>query len=49
MFGQIANIWKGEPLMKKVIEKFGEMLSQGEYVFNRAWEIFLTQAATGYK
>ena len=46
MFGQIANIWKGEPLMKKVIEKFGEMLSQGEYVFNRAWEIFLAQTAT---
>ena len=46
MFGQIANLWKGEPLMKKVIEKFGEMLSQGEYVFNRAWEIFLAQTAT---
>jgi len=46
MFGQIANIWKGEPLMKKAIEKFGEMLSQGEYIFNRAWEIFLAQTAT---
>lgn len=46
MFGQIANIWKGEPLMKKAIEKFGEMLNQGEYIFNRAWEIFIAQKAT---
>lgn len=43
MLGQIRNLWKGEPLMKKAISKFGEMLDDDEHLFNQAWEVFTRQ------
>ena len=46
MLKQLIAIWKGEPFMKKVVENFGEMLSDNETVFNRAWAVFLGQAVT---
>jgi len=44
MVRQVMALWRGEPLMKKVVEKFGEMLGDGEYLFNQAWEVFIGQA-----
>ena len=41
MFKQIIALWKGEGVMKKVVEEFGEMISDAEYVFTRSWEVFM--------
>jgi len=40
MFAKLMAIWKGERLMKKVVETFGEMLSDDEYLFSQSWEVF---------
>jgi phosphate uptake regulator len=45
MFKEIIALWKGESFMKTVVEEFGEMLSDAEYVFTRSWEVFMGQAA----
>jgi phosphate transport system protein len=37
MLREIIAIWKGQAFMKKVVEEFGEMLSNAEYVFTQAW------------
>jgi len=44
MLRQVMALWRGERFMKKVIEKFGEMLSDDEYLFTHAWEVFMGQA-----
>ncbi len=36
MLKQIIALWKSESFMRKVVEKFGEMLSDDEYLFTRA-------------
>jgi len=46
MLKQLIAIWKGEPFMKKVIETFGEMLSDSEYAFTCAWEVIIGKAIT---
>ncbi|HSG27372.1 MAG TPA: PhoU domain-containing protein [Candidatus Krumholzibacterium sp.] len=38
MLKQIIAIWKGDKFMKKIVESFGEMISDGEKVFRDAWE-----------
>ena len=43
MLKQIIALWKGESFMKKVVEDFGEMLSDAEYIFTNAWEAFIGQ------
>ena len=45
MLREIMNLWKGEPLMKKVVEKFGEMISDNEHLFNHAWKVVMGQIA----
>ena len=44
MLGRVMALWRGERFMKKVVEKFGEMLSDDEYLFTQAWEVFTGQA-----
>ena len=44
MFKQIIALWQGEKFMKKVVEAFGEMISDAEYVFTRSWEVFMGKA-----
>jgi len=46
MLKQLIAIWKQEPFVKKMVEKFGEMLSDGEYAYNCAWQVFLGKAIT---
>lgn len=41
MFRQIMALWKGEVFMRKVVEEFGEMLSDNEYIFTRSWEVVI--------
>ena len=43
MLRQVITLWKGESFMKKVVEKFGEMLSDDEYLFTQAWDVFIGQ------
>lgn len=38
MLRQIIAMWKGESFMKKVVEDFGNMLTDAEYVFKNAWD-----------
>ena len=45
MLKDVIALWKGERFIKKVVEKFGEMLSDDEYLFARAWEVFMGQVA----
>ena len=42
---QIMDLWKGERFMRKVVEKFGEMLGNDEYLFIRAWEVLADWAS----
>ena len=44
MLKQVMALWKSESFMKRVVEKFGEMISDGEYLFTCAWEVFMGQA-----
>ena len=44
MLRELMALWKGEPFMRKVVEEFGEMLSDDEYLFTRAWEVLMGQA-----
>lgn len=44
MLKQVMALWKSESFMKRVVEKFGEMISDDEYLFNCAWEVFMGQA-----
>lgn len=44
MLKQVMALWKNESFMKRVVEKFGEMISDDEYLFTRAWEVFMGQA-----
>ena len=37
MLKEIVALWKGETFMGKIVEGFGEMLSDAEYVFTNAW------------
>ena len=46
MLKQLIAIWKQEPFIKKMVEKFGEMLSDDEYAYNCAWQVFLGKAIT---
>ena len=43
MLRQIIALWKSESFMKKVLEKFGEMLDDDEYLFTHAWDVFMGQ------
>jgi len=45
MLRQIIALWKGESFMKKVVEEFGEMLSDTEYLSTQAWEALIGQVA----
>ncbi len=45
MLKKIIAIWKGHSFMKKVVEEFGEMLSDAEYIFTNAWGVFLGKIA----
>ena len=47
MFKQLIELWKGGGFMKKVVEEFGEMLSDAEQVFTRSWEVFIQEADIG--
>ena len=40
MFKEIMNLWRGEPLMKKAVAKFADMLSDDEFIYNQSWGIF---------
>lgn len=44
MLRELMALWKGEPFMRKVVEEFGEMLSDDEYLFTRAWAVLMGQA-----
>ena len=44
MLKDIAMLWKDDSPMRKVVDILGEMVTAGEYVFNRAWEVCLGQA-----
>ena len=44
MLRQVMALWRGEPFMKKIVEEFGEMLSEGEYLFTSAWAVLMGQA-----
>jgi len=46
MLKEIIAIWKGESFMNKVVEDFGEMLSDAEYVFTGAWSVISGEQAT---
>ncbi len=46
MLKEIMALWKRESLLKKVIEKFGEMLANDEYLFTHAWKAFMGQVIT---
>ena len=41
MLRQIITLWKGESFIKRVIEGFGEMLSDLEYLYTHAWDAFI--------
>ena len=43
MLKQVMALWKNESFMKRVVEKFGEMISDDEYLFACAWEVFMGQ------
>jgi phosphate uptake regulator len=45
MLRQIIALWKGERFMKKVVEEFGEMLSDTEHLSTQAWDAFIGQVA----
>jgi len=45
MLKQLIALCKGESLIKKVMEEFGEMLSDGEYLFTHAWQVVTGQEA----
>ena len=38
MLKEIISFWKGESFMNGVVQEFGEMISDAEYVFNASWE-----------
>ena len=44
MLKQVMALWKSESFMKRVVEKFGEMISDDEYLFTCAWEVFMGRA-----
>jgi phosphate uptake regulator len=37
MLKKIIELWKGQSFMNQVVEEFGEMLSDAEFVYNNAW------------
>ncbi|MEE8413037.1 MAG: PhoU domain-containing protein, partial [Dehalococcoidales bacterium] len=37
------NLWRGEPLMKRAISRFADMLSGDEFLFTEAWEVLKGQ------
>jgi phosphate uptake regulator len=41
MLRQIITLWKGESFIKRVIEGFGEMLSDLEYLYTHVWDAFI--------
>ncbi len=43
MLRQVMTLWRGERFMKKVVEKFGEMLSDDEHLFTHAWKALMGQ------
>lgn len=43
MLKTIILLWKGETFMRKVVEEFGNMLDDAEYVFSHAWEVLIGQ------
>lgn len=45
MLKEIIDLWKGEGFMKQVIEKFGEMLGDAEFVFTRSWQMFIGEVS----
>jgi hypothetical protein len=45
MLRQIITLWKGESFIKRVIEGFGEMLSDVEYLYTHAWDAFIGKLA----
>jgi len=44
MLRQVIALWKGERFMRKVVDKFGEMLGDDEYLFTHAWKVLIGQA-----
>lgn len=44
MLKELITLWKHESLMKKVVEEFGEMLSDDEYLFTRSWQVVTGKA-----
>ncbi len=45
MLRSVIALWKGHSFMKRVVEEFGEMLSDAEFVFTNAWEVLVARAA----
>lgn len=41
MLREIIALWKGQAFMKKVVEEFGDMLSDAEFVFANAWRVLI--------
>jgi len=39
MLAGFMNLWRGEPLMKKAISRFADMLVCDEFLFSEAWEV----------
>ena len=44
MVTNIANLWRGEPLMKKAVSSFIDMLKSDEQLINEAWDAVLGKA-----
>ena len=44
MLKQVMALWKSESFMKRVVEKFGEMINGDEYLFACAWDVLMGQA-----
>jgi len=40
MVVDFRNLWRRDPLMKKVIAKFGDILAEGENIYIEAWDFF---------
>jgi len=43
MVVDFRNLWRRDPLMKKVIAKFGDIIAEGESIFIEAWDFFNEQ------
>ncbi len=43
MASEIVNMLKGSTLIRKALKLFNDMLTNGEYLYNEAWQVLSTQ------